>query len=44
MRDHFRIGLTIGGQVDLTLASEEVEAFTLRLELRGELLGRNLGE
>ena len=43
MRGHRKVGLTIGGQIDLTFTSEEVEALALRLELGRELLGRDLG-
>ena len=43
MCGHRKVGLTIGGQVDLALASEEVEALALRLELGRELFGRDLG-
>ena len=43
MCGHRKVGLFIGGQVDLALASEEVEALALRLELGRELLGRDLG-
>ena len=36
MRDHRKVGLTIGRQVDLAFASEEIEALALRLELGRE--------
>ena len=36
-------GLTVWRQVDVALDGEEVVALPLRLELGGELLGRDLG-
>ena len=36
-------GLTIGRQIDLVVDGEEVVTLALRVELRRELLGRDLG-
>ena len=41
---YLNVALTIFRHVDLAVAGEELEALALRLELRSELFGRDLGK